>query len=203
MSVVFRQDDINMTAYLRNHRHGVAYLGLATAELSIDLEAISNISHIFCTSTQTSQRLLVWNPLSPVSTQQGPEAHRQDSPSQHAIESRTPRRQPQTFLAFLESLITSNPFAFAVTVLFLQVRVLGFGDGLIELECDVAYQALLGGFLDLANFDLAQTFDIEEKLGMGGVDELWSTVSKVWWMAAECRRRSEVDLHQRYGCQRR
>jgi len=49
----------------------------------------------------------------------------------------------------------------------------------MELECDVAYQALLCSFLDLANLDLTQAFDVVEEFGMSCVDELWSTVSKV------------------------
>ena len=96
----------------------------------------------------------------------------QDSPSQHAIESRTSSRKPQTFLSFFESLVSSDPFAFTVTILFLRVRPLLSGDGSMELECDVAYQALLCSFLDLANLDLTQAFDVVQELGMSGVDEL-------------------------------
>jgi len=76
-------------------------------------------------------------------------------------------------------LVSSDPFAFAVAVLFLRVRPLLPGDSSMELECDVAYQALLCSFLDLANLDLAQAFDVVEEFGMSCVDELWSAVSKV------------------------
>jgi len=84
-------------------------------------------------------------------------------------------------------LIASDPFALAITVLLPRVREVEVVEDemLIELECDVAYQAFLGGFLDLANFDLTEAFDVVQEFGMSGVDELRATVSEVRCMGAK------------------
>lgn len=84
-------------------------------------------------------------------------------------------------------MIASDPFALAITVLLPRVREVEVVEDemLIELECDVAYQAFLGGFLDLANFDLTEAFDVVQEFGMSGVDELRATVSEVRCMRAK------------------
>ena len=119
--------------------------------------------------------------------QQKDKAHSHDPPSQHSIKSRTSSRESHTLLAFFESLIASDPFALAITVLLPRVREVEVVEDemLIELECDVAYQAFLGGFLDLANFDLTEAFDVVQEFGMSGVDELRATVSEVRCMRAK------------------
>jgi len=78
-------------------------------------------------------------------------------------------------------LIASDPFALTITVLLPRIREVEVVEDemLIELECDVAYQAFLGSFFDLANFDLTEAFDVVQEFGMSGVDELRATVSEV------------------------